>query len=259
MMKETEYSKNDDSSAFIDAEKREQIAARRTNRSKSKKTTHIAANYSWQQKLLGGLGGAFVISLILMYLVAGNQTTPVFRMLKFGISRYEPFDIPWETLLLLSLPLICIFQLLTYFGQWSSEICEKWKKAIFDKLAFAFHLIAAICLVTGLAGIYLMFMVAFWLKILDAMNFRLDDSQPIQIRTQLIERIPSRSFKIAATLKLVDWNTQSSVKPVSVGDSSKVFEIKGDVVTFYMRKGAFGWAYAIDKQYAQALVSKQRQ
>jgi hypothetical protein len=217
-MNETEYSKDDDSSAFIDAEKRELIAARRANRSKSKQTTHIAANYSLQQKLLYGLGGALLVSLLLMYVVAGNQTTPVFRMLNFGISRYEPFDFRWEKPLLLFLPLIFIYQLLTYFGNWSSEIYEKWKKAIFDKLAFVFHLIAAICLVTGLAGIYLMVMVAFWLKILDAMNFRLDDSQPIQIRTQLIERIPSGYFKIPATLKLVDWNTRKRSSANSAGD-----------------------------------------
>ncbi len=216
------------------------------NRSKRRGADAAASRRSWQERLLRVLGVAGLIILPFAYLLAGNQTTPAFRMLNPSILQWLPVG----AILTSAILLICLYQLLTYFGNWSNDAYKKRKTPFLKTISFVFHVVATGFLAMGFMGVGILFATWFFVLIVNAMNFRLDESQPVQITTRLIERIPSSSLKRADTLKLADWKISSAAKPISVEGIAQIFDINGNSVTFYLREGAFGWPYAIEKSFA---------
>jgi hypothetical protein len=250
MTQEISATEENDAAAFEAADNLQRKFARR-ERSKQKKEKRLQPTpLTTRQKFLYVLGAVLVLNMLSAYILGGNQTTAVQRLLSSDATRWNTSLAYLPYLLFLVLPIICIYQLFVYFSNWSLSAYEKWKRGSLLLLARIFAFLSFGVFIAATSAAYLS-ATAYFLNIsVYALNFRLDNSSPMLVSSQLIDRIPSSSYKIPATLILKDWRTSDTNTKVKIGDSQDVFEIQGKTVTFYLREGAFDWPYAVEKSFA---------
>jgi hypothetical protein len=258
MTKEVQITEENDQTDFEAADKLQQKYEQRERRKKAKSERLPPTPLTWQQKVLFALGVIFVLTMLIAYLLGSNQTTAVRRMLSSDSPQWIASSLAeLYILLVLFVPLLCVYQLLIYFSNWSLSAYERWKKNVLFQLAKLFEWLSSGVFIAGRAAVYLAFMTYALNTSIYAMNFRLDGSQPTLVSTQLIERIPSRSLKTPATLVLKDWRDKNPSATVRTYASQDVFDIQDRTVTFYLRQGAFGWPYAVEKSFAQSYLNSQ--
>lgn len=258
MTKEVQTAEENDAIDVEAADKLQRQYERRDRRKRQKSERLLPTPLTTHQKILFALGVVFVLNMLTAYFLGGNQTTAVRRMLSSESPRWIASSLAeFYTLFVLFIPLLFIYQLLIYFSNWSLSAYERWKKKMLFLLAKLFAWLSFGVFIAGLAAVYLSFM-AYALNIsIYAANFRLDSSQPTLVTTQLIERIPSRSLKTPATLVLNDWRDKNPSATVRMYASQAVFDINDRTVTFYLRQGAFGWPYAVEKSFAESYLNSQ--
>lgn len=245
MKEETQSSLERD---LIDFEQAAKLEQRRQRRPYFSQSEISPVRRPWQQRVLFGLVATSLLTMLIAWVVAGKQTTPDFSMIGEGWRPRIPYisdRLPYPVWLLL---LLCLYQLVIYAGRGVDALGRQFG-VLFFRIPLAFRLTAEALLGVALVGMYCVFMYFFGMLIMNALNFRLDDSRPTKITTALIENIPSRTWKRPPTLRIADWRSPSTSKYVVVSGYVTVFEIKGNEVTFYLRGGAFGWPYAIEKSF----------
>lgn len=196
-----------------------------------------------------GLVAAHLLLIPIAWLAGGKQTTPAFAMIgeSWSSATSDAANLPWFPVLFLVA--LCLYQLLVYAARGLDALGRRFG-TLFHRLSGGFQVVAMVFLGLGFATLYVLYVYAFGGSIVAAMNFRLDTSAPRKVTTKLIERVPhSPGSKLPTRLKLVDWRSPSVSKHVVVDGYPSVFDINGNEVTFYVRDGAFGWLYAIERDF----------
>lgn len=208
-------------------------------------------SYSMRQRGLTWLIVIHLIAMMLAWLVAGKQTTPTFSLIRdgspLGVHHSTGLiETPWPVWTLVAL---CVFQLMVYAGRGLAKLGRHFG-SMFFRLENVTHWIAAALLVSLVAGLWVVWIWVFGGWIVRGLNYRMDKSTPQKVTTTVIERIPGASgSRLPVSLKLKDWRSSLLPHHVWVTGYPSVFEINGNVATFYVREGAFGMPYAIERSY----------
>lgn len=253
-MRDSQSSLERDSVDFESAERPERQRSRPSGRRLPLGLKRV--HFSLSRRVWIGLVAVHLLIMPIAWIVGGKQTTPTFAMIGEVSSSATPgaAGVPWFPVL--ALGALCLYQLLVYAARGLDASGRRFG-TLFFRLADGIQVVAMALFAIGFAGIYVLFISVFGGTIAFAMNFRLDTSAPRKVTTMLIEQVPrSPGSKLPTRLKLVDWRSASVSKHVVVDGYPSVFDINGNEVTFHVREGAFGWPYAIERDFAEKEQTK---